>query len=91
MRIIDDKHQTSGDITRLDGTPVPEDEELILFRSRDKLLIPLLEHYKQLCINAGSPDDQLAVLQKRIDAIKSWQENNQDKLKVPGVNPQPLQ
>ncbi len=85
MRKIDEKYQTSGDITKLDGTPLPLDEELILFRAHDKLLVPLLEHYKQLCIDAGSLEEHLGLLDKRIKAIVSWQEANQDKLKVPGT------
>jgi hypothetical protein len=87
MRKIDEKYQTSGDITKLDGTPLPEDEELILFRAHDKLLVPLLEHYRQLCIDADSPEEHLGLLEKRVEAIKVWQQANQDKLKVPGAKP----
>ena len=85
MRKIDEKYQTSGDITKLDGTPIPEDELLILFRARDNLLVPLLEQYKQMCIEAGSSQEHLDKLVKRIEDIKAWQAANQDKLKVPGA------
>lgn len=83
MRQIDGKYQTSGDITKLDGTPIPQDEPLILFRGKDKLLPMLLEQYKQLCQDGGSPQGQLDLLQQRIDEIKVWQAGNQDRVKIP--------
>jgi hypothetical protein len=83
MRKIDGKYQTSGDITKLDGTPIPEDEPLILFRAHDKLLVPLLEKYNELCINAGCHEGQINLMNQRINEIKTWQAANQDKLKVP--------
>lgn len=83
MRQIDGKYQTSGDLTKLNGTPVPEDEPLILFRAKDKLLVELLEYYMKLCSDGGSPESQLNLLQQRIDLIKLWQTDHQDKLKIP--------
>ena len=83
MRQIDGKYKNSGDITKLDGTPIPVDEPLILFRGKDKLLLPLLEHYKELCAANGSPTALLEILQERMDIIKDWQAANPDKLKIP--------
>jgi hypothetical protein len=83
MRQIDGKYKTSGDLTKLDGTPLPEDEPLILFRAQDKLLAQLLEHYKQLCQSAGSPENQVTLLQQLIDEVKAWQETHPERLKVP--------
>lgn len=83
MRQIDGKYQTSGDITKLDGTLVPIDEPLIMFRGKDKLLPELLQHYQQQCQQAGSPAGQVESLQELIDTITEWQANNQDKLKIP--------
>lgn len=83
MRQIDEKYQTDGDITKLDGTPIPTDEPLILFRGKDKLLPELLKRYQELCQQAGSPAGQIESLQKRIDTIIEWQTSNPDKLKIP--------
>lgn len=83
MRQIDGKYKTSGDITKQDGTPVPEDEPLILFRAKDKLLPELLGHYLEQCRAAGSPEQHLSTLQQRIDAIKQWQAANPDRVKIP--------
>jgi len=83
MRQIDGKYQTSGDITKLDGTSIPQDEPLILFRGKDKLLPVLLEQYRQLCQDAGSPQQHLKLVEQRIKDIKIWQEKNQGKVKIP--------
>lgn len=83
MRQIDSKYKTSGDITKLDGTPIPPDEPLILFRAKDKLVPELLEHYLEQCRTAGSPPQQISTLQQRIDTIKQWQMANPEKVKVP--------
>jgi hypothetical protein len=83
MRKIDGKYQTSGDITKLDGTPIPDDEPLILFRGKDKLLLPLLDYYQVLCKDAGSPDYQISLLGEQIGKIKAWQAGHADRLKIP--------
>ena len=85
MRKIDEKYQTTGKITKLDGTPIPDDEELILFRGQDKLVVPLLEYYRLLFISSGCPDTELKLLDKRIKDIKAWQKANPGRLKIPGV------
>lgn len=83
MRQIDGKYKTSGDITKLDGTSIPEDEPLILFRGQDKLLLELLEKYNELCKNAGSPQQQLDKISQQMEKIKQWQVSHPDRLKTP--------
>jgi len=83
MRKIGDKYQTSGDITKLDGTPIPEDEPLILFRAKDNLLVDTLEYYQELSRKSGSPAEQVESLSAYIDKIKSWQADHRDRLDVP--------
>lgn len=80
---IDSKYKTSGNITKMDGTPVDENEPLILFRAQDKLVPELLEKYEELCRAAGSPEEHLNTLREKIDKIKKWQADNPDKVKVP--------
>ncbi|MDP4038718.1 MAG: hypothetical protein Q8P54_02000 [bacterium] len=83
MRDIDGKYQTTGDIQKKDGTPIPMDEPLFLFRGKDKLLPRVLEQYKELSRNAGSPQQQLDLLDQRIAEVKKWQTENPDKVKIP--------
>jgi hypothetical protein len=83
MRQIDFKYKTSGDITKMDGTPIPPDEPLVLFRAKDKLLPALLVQYRQLCQDAGSPQQQVEAVDELIKSVETWQEQNQDKVKIP--------
>lgn len=83
MRNIDAKYKTSGDLTKMDGTPIPEDEPLILFRGKDKLLPDLLENYKKLCQDAGSPAGQIDLIRAKIDEVVAWQAAHGDNVKVP--------
>lgn len=83
MRQIDGKYKTDGNITKLDGTPIPDDEPLILFRAKDKLLPQLLEDYKKLCQDAGCQPQQIETLVPLIQQVKDWQTANQAKVKLP--------
>lgn len=80
MRQIGEKYQTSGDLTKVDGTPIPDDEPVMLFRASDKLLPQLLEQYIELSEEAGASEDFLASLESRITEIKSWQASHSAKV-----------
>ena len=83
MRQIDGKYKTDGNITKMDGTPIPDDEPLILFRAKDKLLPQVLENYKKLCQDAGCQPQQVESLGPLVQQIKDWQAANPDKVKLP--------
>ena len=83
MRQIDGKYKTDGNVTKLDGTPITDDEPLVLFRAKDKLLPQLLEDYKKLCQDAGCQAQQVETLGPLIQQVKDWQATHQDKVKLP--------
>ncbi len=83
MRQIDGKYKTDSDITKLDGTPIPDDEPIILFRAKDKLTPQMLEAYKKLCLDAGCQPGQIESLDPMIEKFKNWQAANPDKVKLP--------
>ena len=83
MRQIDGKYKTDGNVTKLDGTPIPDDEPLVLFRAKDKLLPQLLEDYNKLCQDAGCQAQQVETLGPLIQQVKDWQATHQDKVKLP--------
>jgi hypothetical protein len=83
MRQIDGKYQTTGELQKLDGTPIPADEPLILFRGKDKLLPTLLREYIRLCEQADSPERQIQLVEKLVGEIEVWQASHPDKVKVP--------
>lgn len=76
MRIICTKYKTTGDITKLDGTPIPEDEPLFLFRAQDKLLVKTLGYYRKLCISSGTSEETLGMLDEQIAQIEQWQRSH---------------
>jgi hypothetical protein len=41
------------------GEPIPLEEPRILFRGRDRLALPLLRVYRQMCADDGATDYQL--------------------------------
>jgi len=87
MRIIDDKFHIEGDqiIKTSSGEIIPEDEPLLLFRARDYLALPLIEHYKKLCVIDGCNDYQLEGINKCIQRFEQFAKENPNKMKQPGV------
>lgn len=83
MRQIDGKYKTDGNITKIDGTPIPDDEPLVLFRAKDKLLPQVLENYKKLCQGASCQPRQVETLGPLIQQVKDWQTANSGKVKLP--------
>ena len=83
MRQIDGKYKTDGNITKMDGTPIPDDEPLILFRAKDKLLPQVIENYKKLCQDAGCQPQQVESLGPLVQQVKDWQTANAGKVKLP--------
>jgi hypothetical protein len=87
MLQIDRKYSTDGEhiINHISGETLPADEPLVLFRGHDPLLLPLLEHYKQMCIDAGSLPKHLELLDARIADIRDWQAKHAELVKAPGT------
>ncbi len=83
MRKIGRYKVIEGDIGKEDGTLIPPDEPLMLFRAKDQLLPQLLEDYIDLCRQAGSPDAHVKVVQAGLDKVVAWQKDNEDQVKIP--------
>lgn len=83
MRRIDGKYQTDGTLTKNDGTPIPDDEPLMLFRGKDQLLPDVVEYYADMCEAAGSPEEHVQTLREKADNIRAWQNDNPDSAKIP--------
>lgn len=59
-------------------------EPVIVFRGRDKLAVPMLEYYRNLCEADECTDYQFASLDKMIDAFSEFAENSPT-MKQPGI------
>lgn len=66
------------------GEILPEDEPLFVFRARDYLAIPTLEHYLHLSSEDASTEYHIDGLVKQIDAFKEYAKLHSDRMKQPG-------
>lgn len=67
-----------GKVTLEHGS-IGDDEPVIVFRAKDKLLPEVLAYYYHLCGQAGSPRRHLRILSETMTAIVGWQDENDTK------------
>lgn len=74
MKRLDNKHHLEGEqiIKTGNGQPIPDDEPVILFRGRDRLALPMLRHYRELCVQDGCTDFQLASMDDMIQRFERF-------------------
>lgn len=65
------------------GEQIPSEEPLILFRARDKLALPMLKHYRELCIANGCTPFQKDQMDTIIGRFTQWAETSSN-MKMPG-------
>lgn len=70
---IDGKY---GKVTLEHGGHIPDDEPVIVFRAKDKLLPGVLAHYHMLCMHAGSPMRHLRMVAEAFYRVKGWQQDH---------------
>lgn len=68
-----------GHVTLEHGDHIPDDEPVIVFRAKDKLLPQVLAYYHMLCMEAGSPMRHLRILAEAHQRITGWQADHQTK------------
>lgn len=69
---IDNKY---GRVT-LERGDIGEDEPVVVFRAKDRLLPKVLAYYLLFCTKAGSPRYHLNLILDTKDKIEDWQEEN---------------
>jgi hypothetical protein len=87
MTRIDNKHHLEGERIVKTGNGVPidlEKEPVILFRGRDKLSLPMLRHYRQLCVDDGCNDFQLTSMDDMIRRFEEFAAESAT-MKQPGI------
>ena len=67
------------------GEPIPDDEPLILFRARDRLALPTLEHYMKLAVADGCVTEHLEGIDNRIKAFEQFRTEHPERMKQPGI------
>lgn len=62
---------------------IPDDEPVFIFRARDRNVIPVLDAYRDICAESGSPEFHLEMIKRNRDLIQAWQEANPGRVRVP--------
>jgi hypothetical protein len=65
-----------GRVTIEKGEPIPDDEPVVVFRGRDRLLPAILSIYIELSDLAGSPDNHIELATGTYELISNWQLGN---------------
>jgi hypothetical protein len=52
------------------------DEPVIVFRAQDKMAPYVIEAYRQMCMEAGSPQHHLDGIEETYQQFRRWQETN---------------
>lgn len=86
MKKIDNKHHLVGEqiVKTGNGVPVPDDEPVILFRARDKLAVPMLKHYRDLCLADGCTAYQMESMNDMIRRFEEFSAKSAT-MKQPGI------
>jgi hypothetical protein len=69
---IDNKY---GRVTLEHGT-IGEDEPVVVFRAKDRLLPKVLAYYLLFCLKDGSPKRHIQLILDSRDKIVDWQNHN---------------
>lgn len=83
---IDEKHyiNANGDIVKTTNDQrIPDHEPRILFRGRDRLALPMLRYYRELCVNDGCTDFQLQSMDVMIAEFEEF--TSDPTMKQPGI------
>lgn len=64
---------------------IPEDEPVFLFRGRDRLSLPMMHIYVQLCLVDGCNDYFLGEMDEPINELTRFKNEHPERMKQPGV------
>ncbi|MCU1656137.1 MAG: hypothetical protein JWO57_793 [Pseudonocardiales bacterium] len=60
----------------LEHSTIGEDEPVVVFRAQDDLLPAVLEHYRLLCEQNGSPRRHLGGIDAAREQVEAWQRDH---------------
>lgn len=66
-----------GKVTFEKPTTIAEDEPVVVFRARDKLLLDVLAYYRNKCIANGSPQGHVDLIHQTEESVYAWQMKNE--------------
>jgi hypothetical protein len=69
--------------TERKGGDIPDDEIVVVFRSRDKLLAALLREYARRAAVEGCPEDHVDLVLSAAEEVLRWQADHPDRVILP--------
>ena len=72
-----------------DGSIVPDDEYMV-FLAKDQAFLPTLKFYREQCVKLRADEEHIEAVDRTIDRLITWRENNQHRLKVPDAKGEKL-
>lgn len=86
MKLIDTKYHIENDtiVKTGNGVPIPEDEPLILFRAKDRLALPMLYAYREICAADRCTDFHMRGLNELITRFEEFRVAHPERMKQPG-------
>jgi len=63
------------------------DEPTIVFRAQDKLMLSVLQHYRERALAEGATDDFIAAVDQRHKEVTDWQLAHPYGIKTPDLRP----
>lgn len=71
-----------GKVTTEHGD-IPDDEPVIVFRGRDRIVPAMLRFYLEMCESNGSPPRHLSLIQRSAAEIVRWQNEHPEQVRTP--------
>ena len=62
---------------------IPDDELVIVFRARDRIVPKLLAYYRLFCWKEGSPKRHLELIDGSLEQVERWQAANPERVRTP--------
>lgn len=72
-------------VIKSNGDHIPDDEPMILFRARDRIALPMLAAYRQLCLDDNVTQYQIDALDLVIADFQKFATANPNRMKQPGI------
>lgn len=77
------KYRIGPIVNRESGHAIPDDEPVFILRARDVAAVPTLESYLGLVRAAGSPQEHMDAVRKRIYQFIKFKEEHPDRMRTP--------
>lgn len=79
-----------GEIRKVKDDSIVPDDEYVVFLAKDNAFAATLPFYRDFCKSTGTDREQLAAVDRMIERLRSWRDDNPRRLKVPDASGEKL-